>query len=103
MERIWKFPLLVQDEQTLSLPAGAQLLTVQMQNGAPCLWAMVGETEAQEHVAIRMHGTGHTFDATGYVYISTFQMMGGGLVFHVFRGRAIECHSHPTSRVSPDE
>ena len=85
MKTIWKFPLRVADQQTLSMPAGAQTLTVQMQFGVLCLWAVVDpNTPLREELDIRMHGTGHSFDDTGYTYLATFQMNAGQLIFHVF-------------------
>lgn len=87
MRAIWKFPLVVTDEQTVNLPKGAQALAVQVQHGQPCLWALVDPDAPIAAVGIRMHGTGHTIpdDLEGYSYIGTFQMMGGALVFHTFR------------------
>lgn len=85
---IWKYPLQVVDQQTVFMPAGAKLLDVQMQAGTPCVWALVpAQSNAQEAVEIRIHGTGHRFDAERYEHIGTFQMNGGSLVFHAFRYR----------------
>lgn len=86
MESIWKFPLQVVDQQTIAMPVGAKLLTVQVQNDRPCLWALVAaEAVPVEDVDIRTHGTGHRFDAHVYEYIATYQLNNGALVFHVFR------------------
>lgn len=83
--RIWKYPLAVIDCQFLNMPIGAQLLTVQMQNGKPCLWALVDETATEtQRRGITIHGTGNPVPDDPGRYIATFQMMGGDLVFHAF-------------------
>lgn len=38
---IYKYPLDVTDVQEIKLPVGAEILTVQAQNGTLCLWALV--------------------------------------------------------------
>lgn len=68
------------------MPVGAKILTVQVQNGIPCMWAMVDPDASTEEVTIRVHGTGHPIcDSAKLEYIGTFQIYGGGLVFHVFK------------------
>lgn len=80
---IWKFPLEMADEQVVFLPIGAKFLSVQMQEGTPCIWAEVNTTAVKKGRIIQIFGTGHdTTDAGDY--ISTFQMCNGRLVFHVF-------------------
>lgn len=83
--RIWKYPLTVMNEQTLILPPGAQLLTVQVQDERPCLWALVDErapSRQMRHLAI--YGTGHPLPENPGTYIGTFQLRGGAFVGHVF-------------------
>lgn len=41
MKTIWKYPLQVLDRQTLFMPPGAEILSLQTQFGNPCLWARV--------------------------------------------------------------
>lgn len=77
---IWKYTLSVTNEQKISMPSGAQLLTVQLQGGMPCLWALVNPAAPQVERKIRIHGTGH--EVQGGEYVETFQW--GPLVFHVF-------------------
>jgi len=84
---IWKFPLKVTDGQNISMPVGSEILTVQTQNEEPCLWALVDPKATTEIRFFEIFGTGHP---VGYdmgvsrKYISTFQLRGGALVFHVF-------------------
>jgi hypothetical protein len=65
------------------MPEGAEILTVQMQNGEPCLWALVDAHLPTTNRKILIRGTGHDASGVGR-YISTFQMKGGALVFHAF-------------------
>lgn len=83
--RIWKYELGVIDEQHLFLPVDAKILTVQMQYGICCLWALVNEENtAKELRKIAIYGTGNPLPDNPGEYIATFQMHGGDLVFHVF-------------------
>jgi len=92
MNAIYKYQLPVQDQVELEMPEGAQILTVQTQEahggGLPHLWAIVNtETSLKERRVFRIHGTGHQFrDEVGKreIYLGTFQLHGGSLVFHVF-------------------
>ena len=75
------------DWQGVTMPEGAEILTVQIQNDVPYLWALVDPEARTEIRGIAMFGTGHPIDydigASGR-YISTFQLRNGELVFHVF-------------------
>ena len=82
---IWKFELEPIDFQTLEVPEGAQFLTIQTQNGTPCLWALVQPDAKKYLVGIGTYGTGHPIPDGERNYIGTYQLMGGGLVFHVFQ------------------
>ena len=88
---IWKYPLKVTDEQIINLPIGSEYLSVQVQNGTPCLWAKVNP---QENVIIRVKivtvGTGHPADHVNeYMqFLGTYQLFDGEFVGHVFVGGA---------------
>lgn len=86
MQKIYKYPLLIVDEQEVEMPMGSGIMSVQMQNGQPCLWALVDTDNTPEKRKIFIRGTGHPADGMGR-YISTFQMKGGELVFHAFEGQ----------------
>jgi len=86
-KEIWKFELETTDHQILKMPLGAEILTVQMQNDTPCLWALVEPSQEKERRFIEIFGTGHPLGYDMGVdrkYISTYQLHGGSLVFHVF-------------------
>lgn len=85
MKTVWKYPLAVTDTQFVQMPKGAQLLTVQPQGDAVCLWARVEDTNKPETRIIGIAGTGYPLpDDTKLDYIGTFQLHGGSLVFHAF-------------------
>ena len=41
MRTIWKYELAMIGRQTVPMPADAEILSVQVQAGVPCLWALV--------------------------------------------------------------
>lgn len=85
MKTIYKYPLEITDNQCVKMPKDAQILTVQMQGKTPCLWAMVDtENEVVERF-IEIYGTGNPITGQdSRRYISTFQVIGGALIFHAF-------------------
>ena len=66
MTTIWKYPIEVTDTQTIEMPIGAQMLVVQAQ------------------YTVYTFGTGHPANVEGHIYLGTYQLYEGGLVFHVF-------------------
>ena len=85
MRTIYKYPLEVTDLQVFTMPTGGQILSVQVQNGIPCLWVLVKELHKREVRRIRIIGTGNPIGEDEHLtFIGTFQMEGGSLVFHVF-------------------
>ena len=84
--RIFKYLLKMEGKQKIDLPENARILTVQTQNGIPCIWAIVDEESTKtKHHTIRTYGTGHPFDSHIHCfYVGTYQLNGGNLVFHVF-------------------
>lgn len=83
MKTIYKYPLQTVDDQDIEMPIGAKILTVKMQHGQPCLWALVDPNVEYEKRRILVRGTGHKADDVGE-YICTFLIQGGTLVCHVF-------------------
>lgn len=66
------------------MPEGAEILTVQVQHEAPCIWAKVNLNAPAETRLIEIFGTGHPMSETERRYIGSYQSRGGALVFHVF-------------------
>lgn len=72
-------------KQTVLIPKPCKLLTVQVQDDRPMLWALVHDVNAPKaEVNLRMYGTGHQHEEIYGHYISTFQLNSGALVFHMF-------------------
>lgn len=85
---IWKFQLETVDGQTLKMPKGANIFTVQTQNEIPCLWALVDPDADKEERIIEIFGTGHPInDEIDRIYIGTYQLMKGSFIGHVFERR----------------
>lgn len=86
MKTVWKWNLEIDDEQEIEAPDNAQILCVQMQNGAPCLWMLVDPNVSTRKYGVRTKGTGHPIDTDGvyWIYAGSYQMYDGQIVFHVF-------------------
>lgn len=82
--RIWKWTLDVTDHQVVMLPAGAKLLSVQMQGELPQLWALCDEDAPPHPRGIAIYGTGHPLPEKPGEFLGTLQMLDGALVWHAF-------------------
>ena len=60
MKTIYKYPLEITDEQTVSMPIGAQVLSAQMQGNNLCIWALVDSDNFNCDRRVRIFGTGNT-------------------------------------------
>lgn len=84
---IWKYQLDTTDKQTITMPFGAEILSVQMQGLNPCMWVLVNPSKELEDRYIEIYGTGHIIGCDMGIdraYIGTYQVSGNQLVFHVF-------------------
>jgi hypothetical protein len=81
---IWKFPLEFSGRQKVMMPAGAQILSAQMQGDTLCLWALVNPEGEKQWREIEVLGTGHPAPEADRRYVATTQMHGGSFVWHVF-------------------
>jgi hypothetical protein len=83
VRKIYKYPLSFSDRIVVD---GSIIcpLTVQMQNGVPCLWTVVDDSLPSRSIEVRCVGTGMplTRDIDNMIYISTVQV--GKYVFHYF-------------------
>jgi len=82
--RIWKYDLAALDLQTIELPRGARVLSVDAQGGNTVLWALVNPDEDMTERTFRICGTGHPVCPDPGTFIGTVLMAEGGLVWHVF-------------------
>ena len=81
---IWKYELDIANEATLDMPEGAKVLTVQTQEGVCCIWAQVDASKPKVKRHFSVYGTGQPLPQNPGIYLGTFQLHGGQLVFHVF-------------------
>lgn len=86
MYAVWKFPLVNREYNTfeIKMPLGAKVLTFQMQDEVPTIWALVNTQEFDNEVRrFDLLGTGFEFErTTDKSYIGTVQQ--GWLVWHLF-------------------
>jgi hypothetical protein len=83
MRTIYKYSLAA-GMQTIDMPQGAEILTVQVQRFEPQLWALVDPAAAVVPMTFAVYGTRHPVSDEPQRYVGTFQVSGGALVFHVF-------------------
>jgi len=82
---IWKYPMPIVDYYAFDMPEDAEVLTVQVQHGVPCIWATVDPNKPKLPRGFFVRGTGHELGlAESAKYVGTFQIELGGLVFHLF-------------------
>jgi len=81
---IWKYDLEGKEEQTIQIPKGASVLTVDTQDGLPKLWLAVCPEEKKQLVRVAIIGTGKPLWCDGWIYAGSFKMRQDILVFHVF-------------------
>jgi len=85
--KIFKYKLDVTDVQSIKMPWDARILTVQIQDNEPHIWAVVDDTSPGRDRTFLVIGTGNEFTANPRdIYIGTFQQTYryGTFVGHVF-------------------
>jgi len=82
MEKIYKYPLAVQELQLIEIPIGSRVLSAQAQGDVPTIWAMHSQEEDKVNVEVRMVATGEEFEVEDWRFIDTVQI--GSFVWHVF-------------------
>lgn len=78
---IYKYPLTSMFNR-IEMPEGAKILTMQLQNGTPCIWALVEPNAPKTERIFEVLVTGIGFKDSPATYIGTYQF--GGFVGHVF-------------------
>ena len=87
MQTIYKYSIPINDFFNIELPASAKILTVQIQNNTPCIWALTSTDESTVNRQFMLRGTGHPIaddDVERFKYVGTFQLHDGQIVFHLF-------------------
>ena len=82
--KIFKWTLRIDGWQEIEMPIGSQILSMQIQNENPQLWALVDEKNATEKRSFITVGTGQEIPVDVVDYIGSYQIENGSLVFHVF-------------------
>jgi hypothetical protein len=83
MDTIYKYPIEITDEQTLSIPAAFDPLHVGLDpNGAPCLWCAVDSNRIKRDVKVAVVGTGNHLPQDVKRHVGSFVQ--GPFVWHVF-------------------
>lgn len=84
--KIYKYPIMLQPYQVITMPLNHKILLVQVQHGRICLWALVDPESIDSPVGIRIYATGFDdIDEPGELnYIGSVQMENGNFVWHVF-------------------
>jgi hypothetical protein len=83
MKTIYKYPIEITDEQTASMPTGAQVLSAQMQGIQLCIWALVEVGNVNCDRRVRIFGTGNTVKLDGnWKFVDSVQER--IFVWHVF-------------------
>jgi hypothetical protein len=83
---IHKYPISISDF-TLSMPRGAEILTLQVQRGVPYIWALVDRyTYEYEPRQFGVVGTGQLMEGhtSSLGYVGTWQELCGDLVWHLW-------------------
>jgi hypothetical protein len=81
--KIYKYEIEIKDRFYIILPERSKILSIQLQNNIPMLWAAVTEHSTISY-NFSVYGTGHEIDNSLYhKYISTLQI--GSLVWHIFQ------------------
>ena len=79
---IYKYELACTDIQLLHLPADAEILSIQLQNGNICAWAKLNPAKPKVSRKIIMAGTGGPVSDAPMRHIATVQA--GVMVWHFF-------------------
>ena len=81
---IWKYHVPFKDWFKLSMPDGAEILSVQMQGDLAFIWALVNPAAPLGHRYFRLAGTGDEIEEDKLSYVGTYQERDGSLVWHLF-------------------
>jgi len=85
MKTIYKYELINTPVQTIQMPEGSKILTVQLQGKTPVLWALIDTKKKNKRKTIELYHTGSEIRGGAAImrdYIGTFQTRES--VFHVF-------------------
>lgn len=87
MKTIWKYGIDITNELYITMPYDTRILSVHLQYGKPCIWAIIYDDKEIKMVSrkFRWFGTGHPIpEGEKLIYIGTVLMQNDSLVFHLF-------------------
>ena len=83
-QSVWKYPLEIKKIQQIIIPVESEILTIQIQDNIPTLWALVRPNSPSGRRVIQMTGTGFDDSLRLFgTYINTVQLQ-DGTVWHYF-------------------
>ena len=87
MLTVWKYelPFPASNSVSILMPAGARILSLQLQGAKPMLWAQVDDTHLTNYRWFTCYGTGHRLLPSPGVYVGTFSR--DGFIWHVYEQR----------------
>lgn len=84
MKSIHKYELRVEDNQKISVPVGAIILSIQQNKGRIFIWAEVDLDETKsEEIIFHVYGTGWELEKFKGDYITT--VICGDFVWHIYK------------------
>ncbi|OPB96846.1 hypothetical protein BAS10_07295 [Elizabethkingia meningoseptica] len=85
MRKIFKYQLEIKDFNEIEMPMHAEVISLQVQNDIPCIWAIVNPDYPVEKRKFMTVGTGNEMpECLPEIFIGTYQLPELGLVFHCF-------------------
>ncbi len=89
MITIYKYPIIPTFEQSISIHANYRILSLQVQDGRPCIWVIVDTDEQIVNLYLYTLGTGHEAEEfADKTHVGTYQLSQGEgnpvFVGHVF-------------------
>lgn len=82
MKTVYKYSM--EDDHTVKLPVGAEILTVRAHRGRIYVWALVDMAMGTGSRTIRISGTGQILPDVALRYISTIHSDDVAIVMHAF-------------------
>lgn len=87
MKTIYRYVLVIEDEQDVNMPFGHRILSVKRHREHPSrleMWALVDTDTPSTVKKISIRGTGHPMQGNEGQFIGTVQTHDGMFVWHVF-------------------
>lgn len=86
MKTVWKFTLeLTSDWQKFTAPGLGQVVHFDIQDGRPCFWAEVVQSDPERSVTVVIFGTGNRIPEP---WLHCGSVQDGGFVWHLYQAPA---------------